>query len=164
MRLTQFTDYSLRVLMYLGARPGRRATVAEVCAAFDIKPNHLTKVVHFLGREGLLHNVRGRRGGLELARETTAIVVGEVVRLAERETLPAACFGDAPGACAIARICRLRGVLQEAVEAFYLVLDAVTLEELLDNRPAVARMLAIPLPAPDARGRTAVGVPAHGDR
>lgn len=161
MRLTRFTDYSLRVLMYLGARPGRRATVAEVCAAFHIKPNHLTKVVHFLGREGLLLNQRGRGGGLELARETTAIVIGEVVRLAERETLPAACFGEAEHACSITRVCRLRGVLQEAVEAFYLVLDAVTLEDLLDNRQAIARVLEIPLPMP-VRTATAKGHPRAG--
>lgn len=156
MKLTSFTDYSLRVLVFLAAQPGRRATIAEIAAAFDISENHLTKVVHFLGQAGLLSNVRGKGGGLDLARAPSEIVIGDVVRQAEGAVVPAECFGENPGRCCIASVCRLRGVMQEAVEAFYRVLDAVTLEDLSQNRAALARALFIerPMrrPAPTARG------------
>ena len=83
MKLTSFTDYSLRVLIFLAAQPGRRATIAEIATAFDVKENHLTKVVHFLGQVGLLTNVRGKGGGLDLARAPKDIVIGDVVRETE---------------------------------------------------------------------------------
>ena len=151
MKLTGFTDYSLRVLMYLAAEPGRRATIAEIAAAFEVSQNHLTKVVHFLGQQGWLANVRGRGGGLGLALPPEHIVVGAVVRATEGAALPAECFGDEPDHCAIARICRLRGVLQEAVDAFHAVLDGYTLADLVHNRASLARVLFI---APVARGVT----------
>jgi len=141
MRLTSFTDYSLRVLIYLAAQPGRRATIAEIAGAFSVKENHLTKVVHFLGQVGLLANVRGKGGGLGLALDPTAIVVGEVVRQTEGADLPAECFSAEGGDCCITRICRLRGVLAEALQAFYLVLDSYTLADLVDNRQALAKVL-----------------------
>jgi Rrf2 family nitric oxide-sensitive transcriptional repressor len=151
MKLTGFTDYSLRVLMYLAAEPGRRATIAEIAAAFEVSQHHLTKVVHFLGQQGWLANVRGRGGGLGLALPPEQIVVGAVVRATEGAALPAECFGDEPGHCVIARICRLRGVLQEAVDAFHAVLDGYTLADLVHNRASLARVLFI---APAARGVT----------
>ena len=83
MKLTSFTDFSLRVLIYLAADPARRATIAEVASAFDISENHLTKVVHFLGKEGWLVNVRGKGGGMNLAQAPEAIVIGRVVRATE---------------------------------------------------------------------------------
>jgi Rrf2 family nitric oxide-sensitive transcriptional repressor len=141
MKLTAFTDYSLRVLIFLAAQPGRRATIAEIAKTFDVKVNHLMKVVHFLGKAGLLSNVRGRGGGLDLARAPKDIVLGDVVRKTEGAAVPAECFGDDPGNCCIARVCRLRGVLQEAVEAFYLVLDGYTLEDLVENRQSLARVM-----------------------
>jgi len=141
MKLTAFTDYSLRVLIFLAAQPGRRATIAEIARTFDVKVNHLMKVVHFLGKAGLLSNVRGRGGGLDLACAPKDIVLGHVVRMTEGAAVPAECFGDDPGNCCIARVCRLRGVLQEAVEAFYLVLDGYTLEDLVENRQSLARVM-----------------------
>jgi Rrf2 family nitric oxide-sensitive transcriptional repressor len=156
MKLTSFTDYSLRVLLYLAAQPGRRATIAEIAAAFGISENHLTKVVHFLGQVGLLSNVRGKGGGLDLARAPSEIVVGDVVRAAEGSVVPAECFGENPGQCCIAPVCRLRGVMQEAIEAFYGVLDACTLEDLAHNRPALARALFVQPP------RRQAGAPARG--
>jgi Rrf2 family nitric oxide-sensitive transcriptional repressor len=144
MRLTAFTDYSLRVLIFLAAEPGRRATIGEIAKAFGVKENHLTKVVHFLGKAGLLANVRGKGGGLDLAQAPEDIVVGTVVRLTEGEALPAECFGEDGGHCSIVRSCRLRGVLGEAVDAFYLVLDAYTLEDLVSNRKTLAPLLFVP--------------------
>ena len=148
MKLTSFTDYSLRVLMYLAAEPGRRATIAEVATAFGVSQNHLTKVVHFLGQQGWLANVRGKGGGLGLALPPERIVIGKVVRATEGAAMPAECFGDEPARCAIERICRLRGVLQEAVDAFHAVLDGYTLADLVHNRASLAKVLFI---APAAR-------------
>lgn len=142
MRLTAFTDYSLRVLIYLAAEPDRRATVAEISAAFDIKANHLTKVVHHLARCGWVATVRGKGGGLVLALPAEQIGIGRVVRDTEGETLPAECFGEAAGGgCVIARSCRLKGVLAEAVDAFHAVLDRYTLADISRNRQALAAVL-----------------------
>lgn len=143
MKLSSFTDYALRVLIYLAARPGRRATIAEIAGSFAISEHHLTKVVHFLGKSGWLANVRGKGGGLELGMTPELIGVGAVVRLTEGEALPAECFSAEGGHCAITPICKLRDVLGEAVEAFYEVLDRYTLADLTHNRQAIARMLFI---------------------
>lgn len=131
MRLSTFTDYSLRLLMYLAAEPGRRATIAEVAQAFDISEHHLSKVAHGLGRGGWLANARGKGGGLALAVPATQIGIGSVVRHTERGVLPAACFGDAGGSCPIDTGCTLRSALADAVEAFYAVLDRCTLADLM---------------------------------
>ena len=143
MKLTSFTDYSLRVLIYLAARPGQRATIAEIAGTFEISEHHLTKVVHFLGKSGWLANVRGKGGGLALALEPAQIGVGAVVRATEGAALPAECFGEEGGACAITPACKLRKVLAEAVQAFYAVLDQYTLADLVHNRQAIAKLLFI---------------------
>jgi Rrf2 family nitric oxide-sensitive transcriptional repressor len=143
VRLTSFTDYGLRVLMYLAAEPDRRATIGEIAKAFSISENHLMKVVHFLGKAGLLANVRGRGGGLALARSPAEINVGAVVRAIEGDAAPAECFDRARNTCGIARSCQLRGVLEEAVDAFHAVLDRHTLADITRNRKPLARILHI---------------------
>lgn len=143
MKLTSFTDYSLRVLMYLATEPERRATVAEISAAFAIKANHLTKVVHHLGRCGWVETSRGKGGGLLLAKPADAISVGRVVRDAEGAAQPAECFAEGPSDCAIAGRCRLRGVLAEAVQAFYAVLDRYTLADITRNRAMLVPLLSL---------------------
>ncbi len=149
MKLTAFTDYSLRVLIFLGTDPGRRATIAEVAATFGISEHHLTKVVHFLGVQGWLSNVRGKGGGMELAMAARHVVIGRVVRATEGESLPAECFGVDAQDCCIVKACRLRGVLREAVDAFYAVLDRYTLDDLVHNREMLAQMLQLqPQPKP----------------
>ena len=140
MRLTTFTDYSLRVLMYLAAAPERRATIAEIARAFGVSEHHLVKVVHFLGREGLLANSRGRRGGLRLARPAGEINVGAVVRLTEAPDAPAECFDPDRNACLLSGSCRLRGVLHEAVAAFYGTLSRYSVAD-LSIRPRQLRVL-----------------------
>lgn len=145
MRLTSFTDYSLRVLIFLAVKPGRRATIGEIAAAFDISENHLMKVAHQLGKAGVLTNVRGKGGGLELARAPAAINVGKVVRSTEGAPVPAECFDAERNACVITPVCKLRGVLAEAVRAFYTVLDRYTLEDLVRNRHALAKLLIEPV-------------------
>ena len=141
MHLTAFTDYSLRVLIFVAAQPDGRATIAEVAGVFDISENHLTKVVHFLGKAGFLANVRGRGGGLRLARLAADINIGAVVRMAEGAAKPAECFDPATNTCIISRVCRLRGVLNEAVDAFYATLDRYSLADLVANRKPLARVL-----------------------
>jgi Rrf2 family transcriptional regulator, nitric oxide-sensitive transcriptional repressor len=144
MRLTAFTDYSLRVLIYLATRPGQRATIAQIATAFGVSENHLVKVVHFLGKAGWLANVRGKGGGLELARPPERINLADVVRDAEGDAVVAECFGEDRGGCVIAPSCKLRGVLGEAVAAFYAVLARYNLEDLVRNREELATILFLP--------------------
>jgi Rrf2 family transcriptional regulator, nitric oxide-sensitive transcriptional repressor len=144
VKLTTFTDYSLRVLMYLAIQPGQRTTIAQVASAFGISENHLVKVVHFLGRQGWLKNVRGKGGGLELAVPAAAVNLGEVVRQTEGEAIVVECFdANAPG-CAIGSCCRLQGIFAEAVDAFKAVLDRHTLADLVTNRVELERILFHP--------------------
>jgi Rrf2 family nitric oxide-sensitive transcriptional repressor len=151
MKLSTFTDYSLRLLMYLAVEPQRRATIAEVASAFGISEHHLTKVAHGLGRDGWLANVRGHGGGLALAMAPRQIVIGEVVRRTEGSDLPAACFADDAEPCAIGAVCRLRGVLDEALQAFYRVLDRYTLADLALDPRALSRLLPVGRPLPALR-------------
>jgi len=141
MKLSSFTDYALRVLIYLATDTSRRATIAEIAQAFQISENHLTKVVHFLGQKGWLANTRGKGGGLTLALKAEEIVVGQVVRDTEGAAQPAECFNADGGQCCISPVCHLRDVLGEAVNAFYLVLDGYTLADLVRNRLAFAKVL-----------------------
>lgn len=143
MRLTAFTDYSLRVLIYLATEPDRRATIATIAAAYDIKENHLTKVVHFLAQQGWVNTVRGKGGGLELARDPAGLVVGEVVRRCEGDDMPAECFDPEHNRCRITPVCRLSRVLHEATAAFHAALDRHTLADLVLNRRALAPLLQI---------------------
>ena len=155
MRLTTFTDYSLRVLMYLAAHPEGRSTIAATATAYGISEHHLTKVVHFLGKEGYLVNIRGRGGGLLLARETRQINVGEVVKATEGGDVPAECFEHESNACAITPDCKLKFALAEAVDAFYAELRKYTLEDVVKNRRALGKVLFVAPPATRAAARRA---------
>lgn len=126
MRLTQYTDYALRVLMYLGARPDRLCSIGEVAGAFSISRNHLMKVVNDLARAGFVESLRGRAGGIRLGRPAQAINVGVLVRHTEDSFSMADC-----ATCVIAPDCRLKCVLRQAVDAFLAVLDGQTLADLL---------------------------------
>jgi Rrf2 family nitric oxide-sensitive transcriptional repressor len=137
MRLTRYTDYALRVLMHLAARPERLATIGEMARVHRISQNHLMKVVHDLRKEGYLEAVRGRAGGVRLARPAADIVVGAVVRHTEESFDLVDC-----GSCVIARACSLTGVLNEALRAFLSVLDRYTLADLVASRAAGMQSLA----------------------
>jgi Rrf2 family nitric oxide-sensitive transcriptional repressor len=151
MKVTTFTDYSLRVLIYLATQPGQRATIAQIAAAYGVSENHLIKVAHFLGKQGWLKNLRGKGGGLGLALPPERIGVGQVVRQTESQSV-ANCFKEGGGSCCLAPSCRLRGVLGEAVTAFYAVLDRYHLADLVSNRHALAKILLVPR---EAASRTA---------
>jgi Rrf2 family nitric oxide-sensitive transcriptional repressor len=143
MKLTTFTDYSLRVLIYLAADTTRRATIAEIATSYGISEHHLVKVVHFLGKRGWIETVRGKGGGILLAMPPAQLNVGRLVRDTEGVAQPAECFSEDGGRCLITAPCRLKGVLAEAVKAFYAVLDRYTLEDIARNRAALGRVLMI---------------------
>ncbi|WP_150295515.1 Rrf2 family transcriptional regulator [Sphingobium estronivorans] len=125
MKLTLFTDYSMRVLLYLAARPDRLSSIAEVAQAYGISQNHLMKVVNDLARSGYIESLRGRGGGIRLGRKPADINLGELVRHTEGGFDLVDC-----GSCVVAPACRLTGVLQEALCAFLSVLDRYSLADL----------------------------------
>lgn len=113
MRLTVLSDYSLRVLMYLAAQPDRLSTIQEIASAYAISENHLMKVVHRLGKSGLVETVRGRGGGMRLARPADKIKIGAVLRMVEDDQALVQCFSD-DDTCRITEVCRLKRVLSRA--------------------------------------------------
>lgn len=146
MRLTAYTDYTLRTLMYLTVNTDRLATIAEIARIYRISETHLMKVVHQLGVAGDIETIRGRNGGLRLARPATAISLGTVVRRTEEDMDLVACF-DGSANCAISEICVLQTVLHEALGAFLAVLDRFTLDDLVAPRANLARLLGIGTPS-----------------
>lgn len=132
MRLTQWTDYALRVLMYCAAQQQREVapTIAEIAEVHGISRSHLMKVVMTLSAQGWLSTTRGRGGGLRLERAASEIVVGEVVRQMEGDFTLVECFDPDGNSCRIDGRCRLKGVLSDALQAYMRVLDGVTLADL----------------------------------
>ncbi len=151
MRLTTFTDYSLRVLLFVAQAPEGRTTIAEVAKAFAISENHLVKVVHALGKLGVLFNTRGRGGGLRLAGPPASINVGRVMQATEGIDMPAECFDEQRNSCALAGRCRLELVLHDAVHAFYGELSKYTLADLLEPVRPGATVLPWPVHARPVR-------------
>jgi Rrf2 family nitric oxide-sensitive transcriptional repressor len=133
MRLTTFSDYTLRVLMYLALDADRRATIPEIAGAYGISENHLMKVVHQLGRGGVIESVRGKGGGLRLARAPETLRIGDIVRASEGTGAIVECLSDEPRTCCIAPVCRLQGALVEAVDAMYEHLNRYTLADLVED-------------------------------
>lgn len=143
MKLTLFTDYSLRVLLYLGARGDRLASIGEIARGYGVSQNHLMKVVNELVRGGHVESVRGRSGGLRLARQPNLINVGDLVRRTEGHQTVVDC-----GSCAIGPACGLTGVFNEALAAFFAVLDRYTLADLLARPTDFSRLFGDLAPSP----------------
>ena len=135
MKLTSWTDYSLRVLMYCAASQGRAqpVTITEIAQAHQISRSHLTKVVVELSKQGLLATTRGRGGGLRLLKPAKDIALGDVVRQTETDFTMVECFDPAHNHCRLTGNCRLKGVLNQALQSYLQVLDRVTLADLVPN-------------------------------
>ncbi len=142
MRLTVYTDYSLRMLMYLAVKgDGGPATIAEVAGAYGISKAHLNKVAHQLGLAGYVETARGKGGGLRLARPAEEIGLGDVVRRVEPDMALVPCFEPVHAPCPIVPACGLRGALYEARQAFLAVLDRYSLADLVQRRVELAALL-----------------------
>lgn len=130
MQLTKFTDYSLRVVIYLARQPDRLATIAEIADAYGIPAAHLTKVVHKLGQRGYITTVRGKGGGMRLARHPDMINIGNLVRDSEDNMDIAECFDSANRTCPMLPACVLKSVLTEARKNFLATLDLYNLSDI----------------------------------
>lgn len=143
VRLTAFTDYCLRVMMYSALAGERLVTIGEIAHAYDISASHLTKVVHFLGQQGYLTTVRGKGGGMRLTHAPQQVNLGQLVRAAEADNVLVECFDAEHSHCRIAACCRLYRVLHAAQEAFYGELSQHTLADLLVQPAGLGRALGI---------------------
>ena len=147
MKLTLFTDYSIRVLLYLGARPERLCSIGEVAQAYGVSQNHLMKVVNRLAREGYVESARGRSGGIRLGRAPAEINLGALVRATEDGFELVDC-----GGCVVAPACGVTGVLGEALAAFLGVLDRYTLAEMLTPQLRLRELLLMDAVAAEGAG------------
>ncbi|PTD24750.1 Rrf2 family transcriptional regulator [Sphingomonas fennica] len=146
MRLTRYTDYSLRVLIHLALHEDRICSIGEISRTYDISQNHLMKVVNALAHDGFVETLRGRAGGMRLARAAKDITVGEVVRRTEDGFQLADCSG-----CALAPACGLTGVLQKGAQAMLAVFDSYTIADLLTDKATMLRL---------ASGQSPIGIGA----
>ena len=156
MRLSDYTDYTLRVLMYCAANPDRLVTIAELADSHQVSKNHLMKIVNDLGRQGVLATTRGRGGGLRLLMPPAAIRLGDVLRQTETDFRLVECFDAATDTCTLTPRCRLKGVLASALGAYFAVLDGVSLADIAGQAH---------MSAPRAAGRprhAAVAALVHG--
>lgn len=142
MRMTQHSDYALRLLMYLGMANRPLVTAEDVANAFGLSKNHLMKVILGLVHSGYVESVRGRTGGIRLARAASDIGIGAVIRDMEDSFALVECMGR-NNACAITGCCRLQGVMREALAAYLAVLDRYTLAELITNPLPMQRLLGL---------------------
>lgn len=133
MKLTTFSDYTLRVLMYLAIERERLATIPEIAAAYGISENHLMKVVHQLARAKVIESVRGKGGGIRLMRDPAEIRLGQIVRASEGNSAIVECLSSDPCACKIVPACRLAAILVRAFESLYSTLDEYSLADLVKN-------------------------------
>ena len=146
VRLTVYTDYTLRVMMYLALSypRGGVVTIVEIARAYDISRSHLMKIVNELSQNGFVAAVRGRAGGLRLARPPEEISVGQLVRMAEKDFAVVPCHDQGSDShCAILPACNLKRGMRRAVEAFLRELDGMTLAQTITAPKAAAALLDI---------------------
>lgn len=146
MKLTQYSDLGLRLLMYLALRRDNLVTIREVSERFAISNNHLVKISHQLTRSGLIESVQGRNGGIRLARAPEEINIEEVLRVTEDNFDLVECFTAAQNQCVISGACLLTGVLERARAAFFEVLRGVSLADLVKNARVLEHILQPPKP------------------
>jgi Rrf2 family nitric oxide-sensitive transcriptional repressor len=160
MRLAEYTDYTLRVLMYCAANPERLITIAELADQHGLPKNHLMKIVSDLARQGILETTRGRGGGLRLLKQPADIRVGDVVRASETDFRLVECFDRRTDSCTLTPSCRLRGVFGAALQAYFKELDAATLADITGPLPrsraatgSRRAATAVPIATPVSRRR-----------
>ena len=144
MHLNRFTDNALRCLTFLALQPGETATAAEIARRMRMSEDHLVKVIQRLTQLGYVETIRGRRGGVQLAMPADRINVGRVVRDTEETFTLVECFDPETNKCPIAPACALAGALDEALNAFFAVLDAQTLADLTRQPARLRRLLGVP--------------------
>ena len=144
MRLAEYTDYTLRVLMYCAARPQQLVTISELAERHELSRNHLMKIVTDLGRQGVLETTRGRGGGLRLLKDPSKISIGDVVRASETDFRLVECFDPATSQCTLTPSCRLKGLFNAALGAYFKELDGMTLADIVEpvTAPAKGRALS----------------------
>ncbi len=133
MQLTKYSDYGLRVLMYIGLKSEGLCTIREISEAYSISENHLMKLIHHLGKLGYIHTVRGKNGGIELAKNPDSINIGDLVLETETNLNIVECFDPQQNTCPIIGVCQLQIILSEALDAFILTLKKYTLKDLIDK-------------------------------
>ena len=138
MQLSRFTDFCLRVLLYLAINRSKRATLQEIADFYPLSLEHLRKVVHALAKAGYLQTYRGKHGGIELAKAPADIRIGEVVQQCEGRNNLIDCEGLD---CRLASACALKSALQQGQNALYRTLNGYTLADLVDEKPAMVRLL-----------------------
>lgn len=137
-----YTDFSLRVLIYLGTKEkGDLSTIQAISDAYGISKNHLMKVTHELGKLGYIETIRGRGGGIRLAKEPEDIIIGQVVRHTEDDFHLVECFDSKTNSCVISPVCGLKGALNRALFAYLKVLDEYTLADFLHQKHQLAHLL-----------------------
>ncbi len=145
MQLTLYTDYSLRVLLYLGQRPHERITITQVSEYFGVSRNHMVKVVHNLGKLKLIHTIRGKNGGMTLAQKPKNINLATVIQKIEPHMNLLECFDDKTNTCPITMECGLKHILYKARKSFVDVLNQHTLADLLPENDSDATIQHIPI-------------------
>jgi Rrf2 family nitric oxide-sensitive transcriptional repressor len=143
MRLAEYTDYALRVLMYCAAHPDRLVTIAELAERHGVSKNHLMKIVNHLARQGLLRTTRGRNGGVALLKQPSEIRVGEVVRTSETDLRMVECFDARTNTCTLTPTCRLKQVFDSALRAYLDELDKATLADIAPSSPGPGRSTVV---------------------
>ncbi|MCW8038196.1 MULTISPECIES: Rrf2 family transcriptional regulator [Acinetobacter] len=133
MQLNKFTDYALRLLMYIAQPKEMPYTIAEIAADLHVSQNHLVKIVHFMGKQNWLITTRGKGGGIRLNPQALILPLGEIVRILQRETPIVEC--NTPP-CVLRSNCGLKGILDQAMEQFYQSLDQYTLADVLNAPPS----------------------------
>lgn len=147
MQLTQYTDYSLRVLIYLSLiAPEELGTISDIAGFYGISRNHLVKVVHNLANKGFIHTIRGKHGGMRLARPASKIAIGEVVRLTESNFDIAECFNKTTNNCVITPVCALKSILGEARSLFLQELDRHTIADAVTKKTTLSKSIHLNLP------------------
>lgn len=142
MQLNRFTDYALRVMMHLATANGRLMSTREIAAIHDAKYNHLAKVTQWLSNEGYIETIRGRSGGIALAKNADQVCIGTLVRKLESQTALVDCMRDDHGSCRLAAACGLASVLKEAEESFFKCLDQYTLADVIKRQSGMFDLLA----------------------